>query len=70
VTELPSVSSSNGYLLFVSKPSGYELRERTGDPPSVGDVVEEEDGRLRVSKIGPSPLPRDQRPCVYLQPVT
>lgn len=64
------MSGGNGYLLFVSKPSGYELRERTGNPPSVGDVVEEEDGRLRVSKIGPSPLPGDQRPCVYLQPVT
>ncbi|HEY3207634.1 MAG TPA: hypothetical protein VGJ58_11840 [Gaiellaceae bacterium] len=70
MTESPSVSGSNGYLLFVSKPSGYELRERTGDPPSVGDVVEEGDGRLYVSKIGPSPLPGDQRPCVYLQPVT
>lgn len=63
------MSSGNGYLLFVSKPSGYELRERTGDPPSVGDVVEEEDGRLRVSKVAPSPLPGDHRPCAYLQPV-
>jgi hypothetical protein len=59
----------NGYLLFVSKPTGYELRERDGMPPEVGDEIEEEDGRLRVSKIAPSPLPGDQRPCAYLQPV-
>jgi len=59
------------YLLFVSKPTGYELRERDGDPPSIGEVVEEEeDGRMRVSKIAPSPLPGDSRRCAYLQPVS
>jgi hypothetical protein len=61
--------ASNGYLLFVSKPSGYELREREGEPPEVGSVVEEEDGRLRVTKLAPSPLPGDQRRCAYLIPV-
>jgi hypothetical protein len=62
------VNGENGYLLFVSKPTGYELRERQGDPPAIGDVVEEEDGRLRVSKLAPSPLPGDTRRCAYLQP--
>jgi hypothetical protein len=62
--------ASNGYLLFVSKPTGYELRERDGDLPAVGDVIEEEDGRLRVSKVAPSPLPGDSRRCVYSIPVT
>jgi hypothetical protein len=57
------------YLLFVTKPSGYELRERDGEPPSVGDVVEEADDRLRVTKIAPSPLPGDSRRCAYLVPV-
>jgi hypothetical protein len=62
---------ADGYLLFVSKPTGYELRERDGSPPSVGDVVEEEgDGPQFVSKISPSPLPGDSRPCAYLQPVS
>jgi hypothetical protein len=61
---------SNGkYLLFVSKPSGYELREREGDPPSVGEQVEEEDGRMQVVKLAPSPLPGDERRCAYLVPV-
>ena len=31
------------YLLFVWKPSGYELREREGDPPAVGDEVQEDE---------------------------
>jgi hypothetical protein len=64
------MTSENGYLLFVSKPTGYELRERDGEPPAVGEVVEEEDGRLRVSKIASSPLPGDERRCAYLQPVS
>lgn len=61
---------SNGYLLFVSKPTGYELRERDGDLPALGDVVEEDGGRLRISKIGPSPLPGDSRRCAYATPLT
>ncbi len=59
-----------GYLLFVSKPTGYELRERDGDPPAVGEELEEEDGKLRVTKIASSPLPGDSRRCAYSQQVT
>jgi hypothetical protein len=62
--------ASNGYLLFVSKPTGYELREREGDLPAVGDAIEEEDGRMRVAKVAPSPLPGDSRRCAYGIPVT
>ena len=54
------------HLLFVSKPTGYELREREGDPPHVGSDVEDDGMRLRVTKIAPSPLPGDPRPCAYL----
>jgi hypothetical protein len=61
---------AEGYLLFVSKPTGYELRERDGEPPAVGEEVEEEDAKLRVTKIAPSPLPGDSRRCAYLQQVT
>jgi hypothetical protein len=57
-----------GYLLFVSKPSGYELRERDGEPPAVGDEVEEDEVQMIVTKVGPSPLPRDDRRCAYIQP--
>jgi hypothetical protein len=55
------------YLVFVSTPHGYELREREGEPPAVGAEVEE-DGKLqRVAKVAPSPLPGDDRVCAYLQ---
>lgn len=55
------------YLVFVWTPQGYQLREREGDPPSLGSDVDEEGTRLRVTKLGPSPLPDDDRVCVYLQ---
>jgi hypothetical protein len=55
------------YLLFVSKPTGYELRERDGELPAVGAVLDEEEGRMLVTRIGPSPLPGDDRRCAYLQ---
>ena len=55
------------YLLFVSKSTGYELHERDGELPSVGSVLDEEEGRMLVTRIGPSPLPGDDRRCAYLQ---
>jgi hypothetical protein len=59
------------YLLFISRSTGYELVEREGEPPAVGSEVELDEGagtRFVVSKIAPSPLPEDDRPCAYLQP--
>jgi hypothetical protein len=62
------MEASAKYLLFVSKPSGYELVERDGQPPAPGAEVELEEGvRFTVAKLGPSPLPNDARPCAYLQ---
>jgi hypothetical protein len=60
---------SERYLVFVWKPTGYELHERQGELPSAGDEVEDNGIRLAVSKVAPSPLPSDPRRCVYLQPV-
>jgi hypothetical protein len=57
------------HLLFIWKPSGYELREADGALPKVGDLVAVDDREERVSKIGPSPLPGDSRHCAYLQSV-
>jgi hypothetical protein len=48
--------------------SGYELRERDGDPPQLGETVDDESGRFTVAKVAASPLPGDARRCVYLQP--
>jgi len=55
----------SGYLLFVWSPTGYLLREVEGEPPQVGQEIEDGDLRLVVNKIGASPLPGDSRPCVY-----
>lgn len=58
------------HLRFVSKTTGYELRERDGEVPSVGEEVEEDNERLYVTKVAPSPLPGDRRRCAYLQPLS
>ena len=39
---------SDQHLLFVWKPSGYELVEQDGDAPTVGAEVEFDGQRLRV----------------------
>ena len=56
-----------GHLLFLWSPQGYLLRERDGDPPDVGSTLEEGERTFRVSKVGPSPLPGDRRPCAFTQ---
>jgi hypothetical protein len=62
------MADRNGtYLLFIWKPTGYELREADGEVPAVGAEVEEGEQKLQVTKVAPSPLPGDPRPCVYLQ---
>jgi hypothetical protein len=64
------MSTPEKYLLFVWKPTGYELREQDGEPPSVGSVVDLDDGgRQEVNRVAPSPLPGDNRRAAYLQPV-
>jgi hypothetical protein len=62
------MNGAGKYLLFLSKPSGYELLEREGEPPAPGTEIELEEGlSFTVSKLGPSPLPNDERICAYLQ---
>jgi hypothetical protein len=57
---------ADGHLLFVWKTSGYELRESGGDVPAVGSEIEADGKTLLVTKVGPSPLPRDTRLCAYV----
>ena len=59
--------SSTGYVLFVWSPSGWTLQQRDGEPPALGETVEAGDKTLRVTKLGPSPLPGDRRRCAYTQ---
>jgi hypothetical protein len=55
------------YLLCVPTPGGYVLLNRLGRVPRVGDDIDvpEEDGSFSVAKV--VPLPRNGRPCAYLQ---
>jgi hypothetical protein len=63
--------AQSGHCLFVSKPTGYELLDREGEPPPVGSTVElDGDGSWVVNRISQSPLPQDRRPCAYLLPAT
>jgi len=55
------------YLLFVWTPNGYELHQAQGEPPEPGTSVERDGRTWRVVKIAPSPLPRDDRLCAYLE---
>ena len=57
--------ASGGYLLFVWSPAGYTLRELDGEPPELGQELEDDGRTLVVNKIGASPLPGDTRACVY-----
>ncbi|HXV57998.1 MAG TPA: hypothetical protein VD704_09030 [Gaiellaceae bacterium] len=62
------MNAQGKHLLFVTKPSGYELVERDGEAPTAGAEVELEEGkRFTVTRLGPSPLPLDERACAYLQ---
>jgi hypothetical protein len=57
------------HLLFVSTSHGYVLIEQEGPPPPLGQGIDvpEHSGSFRVAKLAPSPLPNDQRICVYLE---
>jgi hypothetical protein len=61
------MSDEQSYLAFVSTPAGYELREERGELPAVGSTVESNGKHWTVYKVGPSPLPGDNRVCAYLQ---
>ena len=60
-------ANESAYVVFVWTASGYELRERRGELPAIGSQLEEDGRTLVVSKIGASPLPGDQRTCVFLE---
>jgi hypothetical protein len=56
-------------VAFASTPRGYRLVELGERPvPSVGERIElPEVGELVVLRHGPSPLPADERVCLYLE---
>jgi hypothetical protein len=68
VDRLPDPGPSlDGHLLFLCTPDGYRLLAREGPPPARGDLLEAEEARFAVLRLGPSPLPEDRRRCAYLE---
>ncbi len=57
------------HLRFVLNGSGYQLETHDGPAPQLGDRVDTNESPVQVLKIGPSPLPGDDRFCAYLLPV-
>ena len=55
------------WLAFVPSPQGYRLLELRTEPPQRKGVLELEDGRYRVLRLAPSPLPGDRRRCAYVE---
>jgi hypothetical protein len=58
---------AEAHVLFVASPAGYRLHQREGPPPAVGDLVELDEGRFRVLRLGPSPLPGDRRRSAFVE---
>jgi hypothetical protein len=58
-------------LLFVPSPTGYELVDADGAVPAIGEPVElpgRGDRRYVAVKVARSPLPGDDRACVFVEP--
>lgn len=54
------------YVCFLPTRAGYRLVSGRGRLPRLGGVLTLEHHVYEVTKIGRSPLPDDQRPCIYL----
>jgi hypothetical protein len=68
-TTAPTASS---HLVFVQLGGGYELVEKDGPPPPLHTLLElpqfAED-EFVVTRLGHSPLPADERACIFVQRV-
>jgi hypothetical protein len=56
------------HLVFLWTPHGYGLDVADGPAPRVGARVPVDGVERLVAKLGPSPLPGDERRCAYLEP--
>ena len=64
---LSSTADATGCVAFLPTVSGYRVVELPGPPPEVGSLLELAEGEFVVVGRGHSPLPRDDRPCAYLE---
>ena len=59
-------SQPNGHIRLAAFPEGYRLFVSDERCVIAGDVLEVEDRRFVVTRVGHSPLPADARPCAFL----
>jgi chromosome segregation ATPase len=63
----PVEEPPSAHVVFLQGAEGYVLEVRPGPAPEVGTEEELDGVHLRVARIGRSPLPADQRRCVFLE---
>jgi DNA repair exonuclease SbcCD ATPase subunit len=63
------IRKTGTFLAFAPSGDGYRLVEVDGPMPELGGhlTIPEIESELRVTRIGASPLPLDERPCAYLE---
>ncbi len=66
VPPTPVAHRSDAHVVVLPA-DGYRLTARTGAPPEPGERVELEGRTYRVTRLGPSPLPGDDRRCAFLE---
>jgi hypothetical protein len=62
----PDPEDARGHVRFLGHPKGYRLAVSDEPCARPGEPVEIDGMVFRVSRIGPSPLPGDDRPCAFL----
>ena len=70
VVTIETMADENGHGTAATscssgRPRGTGCASAEGDPPPVGAELEDDGHELVVTKVGPSPLPGDSRPCAY-----
>ena len=68
--EHPVAAGDDIYLALVPTATGHQLVELHGELPEPGDTVVSplRKGELVVVAVGTSPLPGDERACVFVEP--
>jgi hypothetical protein len=61
-------AAATTHLVFAPAPGGYALEALEGEVPGRGDRIVVAGRECIVAKLGPSPLPGDDRRCAYLEP--
>jgi hypothetical protein len=62
----PEPAREDTVVYMLPRIGTYALVERDGPVPTRGETIEVDGSRFLVARVGRSPLPSDDRACVYL----